>query len=90
MTKPYVPEPKVTATCADCGFVGEWTNQKAIDAGGRNRDPGEAVCMSCSASRTVLIRRVMALPDTLHQIMALRMKPMASKQRRRKPDRKTA
>ena len=66
-------EPKVLSTCVDCGCKTDWLTQKSIDAGGKNRDPGEVVCPSCSASRTVLIRRVDKLPKTLHQIAAMKM-----------------
>ena len=63
---------KVTAPCSDCKMP-TTMSRTAIDRGARNRDPGEIICPSCNGSRTVLIRKVMALPDTLHQIQSMRM-----------------
>lgn len=59
--------------CDDCGCETRWLNAALIAAGSQNRDPGEKICAGCSASRTVLITRLNLLPDTLHQIQAMRM-----------------
>lgn len=62
----------IEGRCVDCGTICTM-RRSVIEAGSKNRDPGEIICRSCNASRTVLIRKLMKLPDTLHQIKATRM-----------------
>lgn len=60
-------------TCADCGFEVTGVRPETIARGSSVRDPGEAVCHSCSATRIRLLRDVDLLPDSLQQIKARRM-----------------
>lgn len=59
--------------CADCGFAVTGVSETTIARGSSVRDPGEAVCHSCSATRIRLLRDLDLLPDTLQQIKARRM-----------------
>lgn len=59
----------VRMPCSDCGIESEFGTE-ALARVGKNRDPGEAVCRSCTASRTVLVRKLMALPNSLRLIQA--------------------
>jgi hypothetical protein len=61
------------AICNDCGFPTTWMTDRAIRKGSSVREPGEAVCASCSSSRTKMVRELDALPNTLDQIKAMRM-----------------
>lgn len=44
-----------------------------LNKGSSVREPGEALCAGCSSRRTKMVKEVMALPDTLDQIKAMRM-----------------
>lgn len=63
------PEPR----CSDCGFPVTWQGAEAIAKGSSVREPGEALCNSCSSSRTKLVREVDKIPSTIDQIRARRM-----------------
>lgn len=56
--------------CSDCGFPAPEISERRLKVGSAVREPGEHVCPGCLASRTVLVRKVMALPDSLDQIQA--------------------
>lgn len=60
--------------CSDCGFTPRVISEAALRKGSMVREPGEALCEGCSSSRTLMMRKVAALPNTLADIRAKRMK----------------
>lgn len=58
----------VEATCADCGCTTRLQGQRSINRGSSVRDPGEALCMSCTSKRTKMMRELDRLPSNLHDI----------------------
>lgn len=64
---------RVEGPCEDCGTPVSISLETA-SAWGSIRGPGELVCLGCSSSRGVLVRKVRNLPDTLHEIRAGKFK----------------
>lgn len=59
--------------CADCGFPVTGVGEAAIRKGSIIREPGEALCRSCSAKRAKMLRELDTIPDRLDLIRAKRM-----------------
>lgn len=59
--------------CVDCGFDTGPITERTLRKGSSVRDPGEAVCPSCTSSRVILMRMVDKIPRTLAEIRAKRM-----------------
>jgi DNA-directed RNA polymerase subunit RPC12/RpoP len=59
--------------CADCGGKPRPTSDKVLAEGSTVREPGEALCPGCSSRRVLMMRAVMALPNSLADIRAQRM-----------------
>ena len=55
------PKPK----CSDCGATVRWQGSAAIERGSSVREPGEALCGSCSSARVQLVRQLDRVPDTI-------------------------
>lgn len=68
---------KVQHKCSDCGFPARKMSEAVRKKGGMVREPGEALCASCSSSRVLLMRMVDRLPNTLDLIKAMRTKVRA-------------
>lgn len=60
--------------CSDCGHKVTHISPEAMAKGSTVREPGEALCLSCSAHRTKMVRELVAMPDDLASIRALRMR----------------
>lgn len=59
--------------CADCGFPVSNLTPRTQAKGSAVREPGEAVCKSCTSTRVMLLRQLDRLPSNLPQIQAQRM-----------------
>lgn len=80
------PDPKVereVMPCNDCGKPTDWLGIEAVAKGGANREPGEMVCCACNSSRSLMVRRCAALPNSLENIKRSLLSPMPEK--RKKP-----
>lgn len=66
-------QPKVRLMCSDCGFPAREVTKAVLAQGSSVRDPGEALCGSCSSHRVKLVRQLDALPNNIHTIRAKRM-----------------
>lgn len=62
----------IEAPCSDCGFAVRMT-QATLSKGSSVREPGEPLCLSCSAKRSRMVRELSEIPDDLDQIKAKRM-----------------
>lgn len=60
-------------TCSDCDKPTNRISAAVLAKGGPSREPGEMVCGSCQAKRTLMVRELAAIPNTLAAIKALRM-----------------
>jgi len=59
--------------CSDCGFPTRYMTDAKLKKGSSIREPGEALCQSCSAKRAKMVRELDAIPNRLHLIKAKRM-----------------
>lgn len=62
-----------TYTCNDCGFPAAFMTEKTLARGSAVREPGEALCSSCTSTRIVIMRSLDKIPNTLTEIRAQRM-----------------
>lgn len=59
--------------CSDCGCKITHMSETTLRKGSSVREPGEPLCLSCSAKRSKMVRELNALPSDLHSIKAMRM-----------------
>lgn len=60
------------APCSDCGHPVQMT-AATLRRGSSVREPGEAVCPSCTAHRIRMVRELADIPSKIDQIAAKRM-----------------
>lgn len=58
-------EPLDMPLCSDCGRTVCITNLRSRDKGSSVREPGEVLCLGCSAYRTKMVRELDAIPGRL-------------------------
>lgn len=66
-------------TCNDCGGPPRKMTEAALKRGSQVREPGEALCASCSSSRMLMMRAVDRIPKSLADIKAKRLSLKAVK-----------
>lgn len=64
---------KTELTCADCGCKFTTMSLATLAKGSSVREPGEAICQSCTSSRVMLVREVAKIPADITLIQAKRM-----------------
>ncbi len=57
--------------CSDCGITVDVKDPSRLAKGSAIREPGEALCGSCRASRAKLLSDLDQIPNTLDQIQAI-------------------
>jgi len=57
--------------CSDCGIAVDVKDPSRLAKGSAIREPGEALCVSCRASRAKLLSDLDQIPNTLDQIQAI-------------------
>lgn len=55
--------------CSDCNISVDFT-EKTLRRGSSVREPGEALCVSCTSKRSLLVRSLQLIPNTLGEIQA--------------------
>lgn len=73
MSSVLAGEPVPYPYCSDCDCLVTNMGPDAIAKGSSVREPGEALCASCSAMRCKMVRELNALPNNLGQIRARRI-----------------
>jgi hypothetical protein len=63
----------VNHICSDCGFPVTGVTEATIKRGSTVREPGEVLCLSCSASRSKMVRELDTIPNRIDLILAKRM-----------------
>lgn len=58
--------------CADCGFPMKAITKATLNRGSSIREPGEALCPSCTSSRVRMVRELKQIPNSLADIRAKR------------------
>lgn len=64
---------KARFICADCGFPVTNITEATVKRGSSVREPGEALCLSCTAKRSKMVRELDLIPNSLVLIKAKRM-----------------
>lgn len=54
--------------CSDCSSTVHNIGPRALAKGSAIREPGEALCMSCTSTRNLMVRELAKIPKTLRLI----------------------